>query len=120
MQTWARRGLQTALVTGGLLMLGTGIASAHENVSPDTPASPIDGGVSVPVNVGNNALGTPFGQKNLPGVDRTVSTHEVTDAVTGALPQSAGLPTDGVTSATGKLPVALSKAAPSVSKALPT
>ena len=24
MQTWAKRGLQTALVTGGLLMLGTG------------------------------------------------------------------------------------------------
>ena len=108
MQTWARRGLQTALVTGGLLMLGTGIASAHENVSPDTPASPIDGGVSVPVHVGNNALGTPFGQKDLPGVDRTVSTNEVTNA----LPLSAGLPTGGVSSATGKLPVALSKATP--------
>lgn len=121
MQTWARRGLQTALVTGGLLMLGTGIASAHENVSPDTPASPIDGGVSIPVHVGNNALGTPFGQKNLPDVDRTIST----DQVTGALPQGAGLPTNGVTSATGNLPVALSKAAavtkatPGLAKALP-
>ena len=30
MQTWAKRGMQTALVTGGLLMLGTGIASANE------------------------------------------------------------------------------------------
>jgi hypothetical protein len=28
MQLWAKRGLRTALVTGGLLMLGTGIASA--------------------------------------------------------------------------------------------
>jgi hypothetical protein len=119
MQTWARRGIQTALVTGGLLMLGTGIASAHENVSPDRPASPIDGGVSVPVHVGNNALGTPFGQKDLPGVDRTVSTHEVTDAVTGALPQGAGLPTNGVASTAGKLPVALSKAAPSATKVAP-
>ncbi|HEX4225122.1 MAG TPA: hypothetical protein VHZ97_22340, partial [Pseudonocardiaceae bacterium] len=115
MQTWARRGIQTALVTGGLLMLGTGIASAHENVSPDRPASPIDGGVSVPVNVGNNAVGTPFGQKNLPGVDRTISTDEVTNA----LPQGAGLPTNGVTSATGNLPVALSKAAPAVTKSAP-
>ena len=121
MQTWARRGIQTALVTGGLLMLGTGIASAHENVSPDRPASPIDGGVSVPVHVGNNALGTPFGQKDLPGIDRTVDTHEVTGAVTGALPQSAGLPTNGVTSATGKLPIALSKAAPAgLTKAVPS
>ena len=31
MQTWAKRGVQTALVTGGLLMLGTSIASAAEN-----------------------------------------------------------------------------------------
>ena len=44
MQTWAKRGIQTALVTGGLLMLGTSIASASENVNPDRPASPIDGG----------------------------------------------------------------------------
>ncbi|GAB3438069.1 hypothetical protein [Actinophytocola sediminis] len=42
MQTWARRGIQTALVTGGVLMLGTGIASADEDVNPDKPASPVD------------------------------------------------------------------------------
>lgn len=42
MQPWARRGLRTAMVTGGLLMLGTGIASANENVNPDLPPSPLD------------------------------------------------------------------------------
>lgn len=42
MQTWAQRGLRTALVTGGLLVLGTGIASANENVNPDLPPSPLD------------------------------------------------------------------------------
>lgn len=77
MQTWARRGLQTALVTGGLLMLGTGIASAGENVNPDRPASPIDGGASVPVHVGDNAVGTPAGQLRPATVDRTVSTGEM-------------------------------------------
>lgn len=56
MQTWAQRGLRTALVTGGLLMLGTSIASANENVNPDRPASPLDSG----------ALGSGAGQ--LPAV----------------------------------------------------
>jgi hypothetical protein len=51
MQTWATRGLRAVLVTGGLLMLGTGIASASENVNPDRPATPIDGGVPIPVHI---------------------------------------------------------------------
>ena len=42
MQTWAKRGIQSAFVTGGLLMLGTGIASAQENVNPDAAPSPVD------------------------------------------------------------------------------
>lgn len=92
MQTWARRGLRTALVTGGLLMLGTGIASAGENVHPDRPASPIDGGISVPVHVGGNAVGTPLGQFRPAGVDRTISTPDLT---TGARPIST--PAAGVT-----------------------
>jgi hypothetical protein len=80
MQTWARRGLQTALVTGGLLMLGTGIASANENVNPDRPASPLDPQVKVPVRVHDNAIGTPLGQLNTPSVKRdvTVSADELT------------------------------------------
>jgi trimeric autotransporter adhesin len=84
MQTWAKRGLQTALVTGGLLMLGTGIASADEDVNPDKqPASPLDGSVSAPVNMDNNAVGTPLGSQSVPVVrkDATVRTADVTRAV---------------------------------------
>lgn len=56
MHTWVRRGLRTALVTGGLLMLGTGIASADENVNPDQPPSPVDAGASSSVNAGHVPL----------------------------------------------------------------
>jgi hypothetical protein len=42
MQNWTKRTLRSALISGGLLMLGTGIASAAENVDPDVPASPLD------------------------------------------------------------------------------
>jgi hypothetical protein len=38
MQTWAKRGLQTTLATGGVLMLGTGIASASKNGAIDPMA----------------------------------------------------------------------------------
>ncbi|MEU6644931.1 hypothetical protein ABZ863_20545 [Saccharomonospora sp. NPDC046836] len=79
MQTWAKRGIQTALVTGGLLMLGTGIASANEKVDPDTPAGPLDLTVSVPVDIADNAVGTPVGQVNLPGYQGEISTKPVTD-----------------------------------------
>jgi hypothetical protein len=86
MQTWAKRGLQTALVTGGLLMLGTGIASANENVNPDRPASPIDGGAGIGLHMDNNVVGTPLGQVQAPAVDRTVGTDGVTGAVPAPLP----------------------------------
>jgi hypothetical protein len=92
MQTWARRGVQTALVTGGLLMLGTSIASADENVSPDRPASPIDGGATVPLHVGDNAVGTPVGQVRPPSVDRAVGT----DDLTGGPPRAISTPAAGV------------------------
>src|SRR2546429_6522382 len=72
MQTWAKRGIQTALVTGGLLMLGTGIASADEDVNPDKPASPLDGSLSIPVNIQNNSIGSPLGQLDVPNVSREV------------------------------------------------
>jgi hypothetical protein len=83
MQTWAKRGLQTALVTGGLLMLGTGIASADEDVNPDKPASPLDGSVSVPTHMHGNAIGTPLGSTGLPSVhkDATVRASDLTRAV---------------------------------------
>ncbi|MGQ0839529.1 beta strand repeat-containing protein [Actinokineospora sp.] len=72
MQTWAKRGIQTALVTGGLLMLGTGIASADEDVNPDRPASALDGSITIPIKIDNNALATPFGVKALPEIDREI------------------------------------------------
>ena len=47
MHTWAKRGLQTAVVTGGLFVIGSGIASASENVTPAAPANlPAVGNVS--------------------------------------------------------------------------
>ncbi|MDQ7810013.1 PE-PGRS family protein [Amycolatopsis sp. A133] len=84
MQTWAKRGLQTAFVTGGLLMLGTGIASADENVSPDTPASPLDLNVTAPIQEANNAVGTPFGQLDLPAGQTELSTKPISKAVNQA------------------------------------
>ncbi|HVV22324.1 MAG TPA: PE-PGRS family protein, partial [Pseudonocardiaceae bacterium] len=92
MQTWAKRGLQTALVTGGLLMLGTGIASANENVNPDRPASPIDGGVSVPVHVDDNAVGTPLGVVRPAGVNRTVGTDGLAGGPRRISTPAAGVP----------------------------
>ena len=89
MHKWAKRGIQTALVTGGIFMLGTGIASADENVDPDRPASPIDGGVTVPVQITNNNLGAPDGQHAGPEVNETISTHAVTDPVVAAYEQNA-------------------------------
>jgi hypothetical protein len=83
MQSWAKRGFQTALVTGGLLMLGTGIASADENVNPDTPASPVDLSLTIPVDIAENAIGTPIGQFNLPGCHEELSTKPVTDVLRG-------------------------------------
>ncbi|MFD0205359.1 MULTISPECIES: chaplin family protein [Saccharothrix] len=79
MQTWAKRGLKTALVTGGLLMLGTGIASAQENVNPDAKPNPLDAKVRVPVDVDHNNLGTPVGNHDLPAIHHEISTPSAAD-----------------------------------------
>ncbi|KZB85250.1 beta strand repeat-containing protein [Amycolatopsis regifaucium] len=110
MQSWAKRGLQTALVTGGLLMLGTGIASADEQVNPDTPASPLDANVTVPIEIGNNAIGTPLGQADLPGYEGEFSTKTVTKPVPDAL-ASASSPSSGIDGVGGGLPQLSSKGA---------
>ncbi|MDX8144183.1 chaplin family protein [Lentzea sp. BCCO 10_0061] len=81
MQTWAKRGLQTAFVTGGLLMLGTGIASAQENVDPDAAPPAVDVAASVPIKADQNKLATPVKEITVPKVDRTISTDRVTSAV---------------------------------------
>ncbi|MEV7550392.1 hypothetical protein AB0N89_12270 [Amycolatopsis sp. NPDC089917] len=52
MQNWMKYALQVSLVSGGLLMLGTGIASAAENVDPDVPASVLDQHVVAPATSG--------------------------------------------------------------------
>ncbi|MCC8251134.1 hypothetical protein [Saccharothrix luteola] len=79
MQTWAKRGLQTALVTGGLLMLGTGIASAQENVNPDAKPNPLDAKVRVPVDVDHNNLGTLVGNHDLPRIHEEIGTPSAAD-----------------------------------------
>ncbi|MEU0880125.1 chaplin family protein [Lentzea sp. NPDC005914] len=81
MQTWAKRGLQTAFVTGGLLMLGTGIASAQENVDPDAAPPAVDVAASVPLKADQNKLGTPVKELTVPKIDRTISTDRATSAV---------------------------------------
>ncbi|MGW1682131.1 hypothetical protein [Saccharopolyspora sp. NPDC002376] len=40
MQTWAKRGVQAALVTGGMLAVGSGVASADQ-ACPERPTSPL-------------------------------------------------------------------------------
>lgn len=113
MQTWAKRGLQTALVTGGLLMLGTGIASADEDVNPDAPPSPIDGSVSVPVHLDQNAVGTPLGSHTIPTVHKDV-TVRAADA-TRALPMGKVAPVAGPAVAKAQQ-TAADLAAPAVDK----
>ncbi|WP_106184957.1 beta strand repeat-containing protein [Umezawaea tangerina] len=61
-------------------MLGTGIASAQENVNPDATPSTIDGGITVPIDIEKNALGTPVGQRELPEIHREISTNQLTGA----------------------------------------
>ncbi|GGS19346.1 beta strand repeat-containing protein [Actinokineospora fastidiosa] len=73
MQTWAKRGIQTVLVTGGVMMLGTGIAAADDTIDPDAPPSALDATVKVPVRIDRNAIGTPMGSRHLPSVRRDVS-----------------------------------------------
>lgn len=99
MQTWARRGLQTALVTGGLLMLGTGIASASENVNPDRPASGLDGQISAPVDFHDNQIATPLGDVNLPDYHTTLKTPDLggeLDKATDAMPKPVAQSADKV------------------------
>ncbi|MCO1579484.1 hypothetical protein M8C13_27410 [Crossiella sp. SN42] len=64
MHIWAKRGLKTVLVTGGLLALGTGVASAGEN--PDAESTPLGASVTLPIHLDNNAVGTALGEVDLP------------------------------------------------------
>jgi len=78
MHPWAKRGLQSAMLAGGLVMLGTGIASAEEQVNPDLAPSPLDGGASVPIQIRKINLGTPAGETPLPlDTDADINTGTV-------------------------------------------
>lgn len=123
MQTWAKRGLQTALVTGGLLVLGTGIASAQEDVNPDRPANPLDGSLSVPLDIQDNAISTPLGQLDLPAVHQTISSDQITGKlpkplagpagkVVGSLSKTAGPATDTISGLTDQVTSVVSGAKP--------
>ncbi|MEV0696453.1 hypothetical protein AB0I53_00830 [Saccharopolyspora sp. NPDC050389] len=48
MQTWAKRGVQAALVTGGMLAVGTGVASASQ-ACPERPTPPLGESMLPPV-----------------------------------------------------------------------
>jgi hypothetical protein len=90
MHPWAKRGLQSAMLAGGLMMLGTGIASAEEQVNPDLAPSPLDGGASVPIQIRKINLGTPAGEAPLPlDTDTDVTTgtvlHDTSKPLAGAL-----------------------------------
>ncbi|MEU0531054.1 beta strand repeat-containing protein [Amycolatopsis tolypomycina] len=90
MHPWARRGLQSAMLAGGLMMLGTGIASAEEQVNPDLAPSPLDGGASVPIQIRKINLGTPAGETPLPlDTDADINTgtvlHDSSAPLAGAL-----------------------------------
>ena len=74
MRIWAKRGIQAALVTGGMIALGTGVANAGgcDATCPPQPHVPVDGsapagllsgpGVDVPIHAANNKIGTPLGE----------------------------------------------------------
>jgi hypothetical protein len=84
MNVWMKRALQTGLFTGGLLALGSGIASADD--------SAVD--VTVPVTVTDNALavlgtaGTTPAEIELPALDGTIAAD--LGAITVAVPITVG------------------------------
>jgi hypothetical protein len=85
MQNWMKYLLQTTVTTGGLLMLGTGIASASENVDPDLPASPLDQIVAPAASGLTEALQQARPLQQLDSADED-SLQPATDAVVNDVP----------------------------------
>ncbi|MFB9570431.1 hypothetical protein [Saccharopolyspora hordei] len=83
MQTWAKRGVQAALVTGGMLAVGTGVATAEQSCS-DRPTSPL--GESLDLGTGACASGEFFSEHTQYGASVVDSreVHRVT-ALSGTL-----------------------------------
>ncbi|SDN28628.1 hypothetical protein SAMN04489726_5883 [Allokutzneria albata] len=75
MNTWAKRGIRAAIVTGGMFMLGAGVAQAHEADNPDRPINTVDGTITVKVNIDGNQIGAPLGltKVDLPSIKRDIS-----------------------------------------------
>ncbi|MEU4801537.1 hypothetical protein [Actinosynnema sp. NPDC023587] len=69
-------------------MLGTGIASAQENVNPDAPPPPLDALLQMPLKVDDNALGTPAGDR-APEIDQQVGARSAPHAPTNPLVRDA-------------------------------
>ena len=87
MNAWAKRGLQAAFFTGGMLALGTGIASATE-CCPDRPVPPLAASVSVPMHLCDNVVGTPVGPYTAPCTHWVLSSDQLT-AVPAGMPVAA-------------------------------
>ncbi|MDR7302051.1 hypothetical protein [Haloactinomyces albus] len=75
MQTWAKRGVQAALVTGGMLAAGTAAASASETCS-DRPYSPL----------GETAPGTDAGNDGTPSRSGPCFAGELFPEEVGSVP----------------------------------
>ncbi|MCP3799455.1 hypothetical protein NLX83_09320 [Allokutzneria sp. A3M-2-11 16] len=75
MHSWAKRGMKAALLTGGMFILGAGIAQAGEaQVNPDAPTTPLGGKFTIDFKAQNNAVGLPlFGQTDLPDVVKPIT-----------------------------------------------
>lgn len=94
MSPWAKRGLQAAVFTGGMLALGVGAASAASAAEccPDRPGTPTGGSVDLPIYFGDNALGTPLGEVEPEAVDMPLGTAPVEEALGSAEPPNTELP----------------------------
>ncbi|RKT84437.1 hypothetical protein SAMN05421805_103368 [Saccharopolyspora antimicrobica] len=78
MQTWAKRGVQAALVTGGMLAVGSGVASA-EQACPERPNSPLGESANAldQLGTGGRCLSGDLYPENAPLVESRAA-HQVT------------------------------------------
>ncbi|MET8761808.1 hypothetical protein [Lentzea sp. NPDC004782] len=110
MRIWAKRGIQAALVTGGMIALGTGVANAGgcDATCPPQPHVPVDGsapagllsgpGVDVPIHAANNKIGTPLGEIAPPPIhNEQIKTGPLGKLVPPVKALPAGHPLSGTT-----------------------
>ncbi|MCP2333007.1 MULTISPECIES: hypothetical protein [Actinoalloteichus] len=91
MQSWAKRGVQAALVTSGLLIVGQGGAAAAAECCPDRPSSPLTGTIPLPHGENATEVTMPLGRVTPAGAAAVgQSTRHVIEPLT-----TAPSPTDG-------------------------